>query len=51
MKIVDGVLHLTFKAACAALVLLNNDNEWHEALFEASTWASGKNSKIYTVQC
>ncbi|XP_077246007.1 uncharacterized protein LOC143885840 [Tasmannia lanceolata] len=31
----------TFKFACNALGLLEDDNEWHEVLEEASVWASG----------
>jgi len=41
ISIVDGVLHPTLKLACMALGLLNDDIEWHDALNEASTWASG----------
>jgi len=35
------VCYTTFKSACMALALLNDDGEWHDALNEASTWASG----------
>ncbi|OMP14190.1 DNA helicase PIF1, ATP-dependent [Corchorus olitorius] len=38
---VDGVLYPTFKEACHALLLLDNDDEWHEALKEASHSAFG----------
>jgi len=41
IRTIDGVLHPTFKSACMALGLLNDDGEWHDALNEASTWASG----------
>jgi hypothetical protein len=37
---VDGTKHNTFKDACTAMGLLVNDNEWHQALEEASLWAS-----------
>ena len=36
-----GILHTAFKSACMALGLLDDDGEWHAALTEASTWASG----------
>ncbi len=39
---VDGREHDTFKDACIAIGLLANDNEWHQALEEASVWASGR---------
>ena len=41
IRTVDGVLYNTFKEACHALGLLDNDDEWHEALREASQWATG----------
>jgi len=31
----------TFKEACLAQGLVNDANEWHEALAKASTWAIG----------
>jgi hypothetical protein len=37
---VDGTKHDTFKDACIAMALLENDNEWHQALEEAGIWAS-----------
>jgi hypothetical protein len=36
----DGTKHDTFKDACIAMGLLADDNEWHQALEEASLWAS-----------
>ena len=33
-------MYPTFKDACQALGLLGDDNEWHEALREASVWGS-----------
>ncbi|XP_074355786.1 uncharacterized protein LOC141695440 [Apium graveolens] len=36
LKTVNGHIHETFKEACAALGLLQNDNQWHEAIFENS---------------
>jgi hypothetical protein len=42
LRIVDGTVHDTFKDACIAMGLLADDNEWHQALEEASVWASGR---------
>jgi hypothetical protein len=42
IRIVNNVLHPTFRSACYALGLLDDDKEWHEALNHASHWASGK---------
>ncbi|XP_074347225.1 uncharacterized protein LOC141686063 [Apium graveolens] len=36
LKTVNGHIHETFKEACAALGLLQNDNQWHEAITENS---------------
>ncbi|XP_074352238.1 uncharacterized protein LOC141691393 [Apium graveolens] len=36
LKTVNGHIHETFKEACAALGLLQNDNQWHEAIAENS---------------
>ncbi|XP_028084559.1 uncharacterized protein LOC114285679 [Camellia sinensis] len=41
IRTVNGIVHPTFKSACLALGLLDDDNEWDAALTEASTWASG----------
>jgi hypothetical protein len=40
LRTVHGVLYPSFKDACQALVLLGDDNEWREALREASLWGS-----------
>ncbi|KAJ1259262.1 hypothetical protein BS78_10G140900 [Paspalum vaginatum] len=40
LQTVAGHLLPTFKDACQALGLLGDDNEWREALREASLWAS-----------
>ena len=32
LRTVDGVIHATFKAACFALELLENDEQWKNAL-------------------
>jgi hypothetical protein len=42
IRTVNSVLYPTFKSACYALGLLDDDKEWHEALNHASHWASGK---------
>ncbi|XP_074323928.1 uncharacterized protein LOC141660843 [Apium graveolens] len=34
LKTVNGHIHETFKEACTALGLLQNDNQWHEAISE-----------------
>ncbi len=36
----DGIEHDTFKNACIAMGLLEDNNEWHQALEEANIWAS-----------
>lgn len=36
---VDGKLHSSFKDVCVARSLLENDEEWHESMKEASLWA------------
>jgi hypothetical protein len=40
LQIVDGIEHDTFKNACIAMGLLEDDNKWHQALEEAGIWAS-----------
>ncbi|XP_021979692.1 uncharacterized protein LOC110875797 [Helianthus annuus] len=41
IKTVDGFVYETFKEACYAYGLLNDDKEWSDALSEAHMWASG----------
>ncbi|XP_071712046.1 uncharacterized protein [Rutidosis leptorrhynchoides] len=41
IRTVDGTLHPTFKDACFAYGLVNDDKEWTEAISEAKLWASG----------
>ncbi|XP_031395056.1 uncharacterized protein LOC116206350 [Punica granatum] len=41
IRTVNGVSYPTFKEACYALGLLEDDQEWHDCLKEASTWGSG----------
>ncbi|KAG8366715.1 hypothetical protein BUALT_Bualt17G0108200 [Buddleja alternifolia] len=40
LRTFNGVVYQTFKQACSARGLLDDDNEWHGALSEAETWAS-----------
>ncbi|KAI9083809.1 hypothetical protein K1719_034277 [Acacia pycnantha] len=40
IRIIDGVVHPTYRAACIALGLLDDDCEFLAALKEASMWAS-----------
>ncbi len=42
LRSVDGTEHNTFKDACITMGLLEDDNEWHQALEKASIWASGQ---------
>jgi hypothetical protein len=42
LRTMDGIEHDTFKNACITMGLLADDNEWHQALEEASLWASGR---------
>ncbi|XP_071718807.1 uncharacterized protein [Rutidosis leptorrhynchoides] len=41
IRTVDGILHPTFKDACFAYGLVNDDREWTQAITEATLWASG----------
>ncbi|XP_071712508.1 uncharacterized protein [Rutidosis leptorrhynchoides] len=41
IRTVDGILHPTFKDACFASGLINDDREWTEAITEARLWACG----------
>ncbi|XP_015955007.1 uncharacterized protein LOC107479381 [Arachis duranensis] len=41
LRTVNGVVYGTFKEACYALGLLQDDKEFIDAIIEASTWASG----------
>jgi hypothetical protein len=42
LRTMDGTEHDTFKDACITMGLLEDDNEWHQALEEADIWASGQ---------
>ncbi|KAM0880860.1 hypothetical protein ACQ4PT_033300 [Festuca glaucescens] len=39
---VNGVIHPTYKSACYALGLLDDDREWDDCIKEASHWASAQ---------
>ncbi|KAK9713984.1 hypothetical protein RND81_06G063400 [Saponaria officinalis] len=40
IRTVNGVIHPTYKGACAALGLLDGDDEWNIALNEGATWST-----------
>jgi hypothetical protein len=40
IRTVNGIVHNTYKSACYALGLLDDDNEWDDCIKEASYWAS-----------
>ena len=42
IRTVNGIVYETYQEACYAVGLLDNDKEWHDAILEASNWASGK---------
>lgn len=42
VRTVEGTIYPTYRSACEALGLLNNDDEWSYAFIEASTWATTK---------
>jgi len=42
LRTMDGREHDTFKDACIAMGLFTNNNEWDQALEEATVWASGR---------
>ena len=42
IRTINNVLYPTFRSACYALGLLDDDKEWHEALNHTSHWATGK---------
>ncbi|XP_074356544.1 uncharacterized protein LOC141696284 [Apium graveolens] len=41
IRTINGVTYITFKAACYALGLLDDDREWIDCLSEAAVWATG----------
>ena len=42
IRIINNIIPPTFRVACYALGLLDDDKEWHEAIRQASLWATGK---------
>lgn len=46
IRTIDGVIHATNKAACAALGLLRDDDESKNALAEASLWAMPRSLRL-----
>jgi hypothetical protein len=40
IKKVNGIIHPSYKSACYALGLLDDDREWDDCIKEASHWAS-----------
>ncbi|KAF6140759.1 hypothetical protein GIB67_035186, partial [Kingdonia uniflora] len=38
IRTLDGVIYLNFKFTCSTFRLLDDNNEWHEALEEAGHW-------------
>ncbi|XP_050280553.1 uncharacterized protein LOC126721546 [Quercus robur] len=42
LRTINDVTYPTYKDACYALGLLDDDKEWHDSLIEASSWASGQ---------
>ncbi|XP_075640552.1 uncharacterized protein LOC142612333 [Castanea sativa] len=42
LRTINNVTYPTYKEACYALGLLNDDKEWHDSLIEASSWANGQ---------
>ncbi|XP_071688036.1 uncharacterized protein [Rutidosis leptorrhynchoides] len=49
IRSVNGILHPTFKDACFAYGLINDDKEWTEAIDEATLWASGSQLRDFFV--
>ncbi|XP_026430888.1 uncharacterized protein LOC113328003 [Papaver somniferum] len=50
IKTVGGTIHLTFKAACLALGLLEDDGEWHRAIQEAAETHTAEDIKYEQIK-
>ena len=46
LRTVNSTVHDSFKLACSELGLLDDDNEWDNAISEASSWATGHQLRI-----
>ena len=42
IRTINGEIFITFKDACYALGLLDDNKEWNDCLDEASIWATGR---------
>lgn len=51
IKTVNGVVHLTFRDACFAMGLLDDDKEFIDTIKEAAHWASGNLLSLFSFQC
>ncbi|XP_038695498.1 uncharacterized protein LOC119992778 [Tripterygium wilfordii] len=40
IRTINGTVYQTFKEACNAMGLIGNDREWHDAMQEATEWAT-----------
>ena len=49
LRTVEGYVHATFKAACTALGLLQDDKYWEEAMREASSFQTGHQLRSFFV--
>lgn len=45
IRMVNGVTYPTFKSACYALGLLDDDKEWIDCLTKAANWAGSNELK------
>lgn len=50
LKTVNNVVHTTFTAACLALGLIEDDNEWKNAMEEAKVWMMPRRLRLLFVR-